>query len=77
VISLQKSYELFLASQLIAMHEDTAKGACEVANFADAHDNPVTSDMMMDALNFRGLCRPVRGASPKTHIQSRPAGLRL
>jgi starvation-inducible DNA-binding protein len=34
------------------MHEDAAKGAREVAGFADDADDPVTSDMMMDSLKF-------------------------
>jgi starvation-inducible DNA-binding protein len=38
-----------MVEQLIAMHEDAAKGARDVAGFAD---DPVTSDMMMDSLKF-------------------------
>jgi starvation-inducible DNA-binding protein len=41
-----------MVQQLIAMHEEAAKGAREVAGFADQHDDPVTNDMMMDALKF-------------------------
>ncbi|WP_373504626.1 Dps family protein [Aestuariivirga sp.] len=41
-----------MVEQLIAMHEDAAKSAREVAGFADDHDDPVTNDMMMDCLKF-------------------------
>ena len=41
-----------MVDQLIAMHEDAAKSAREVAGFADEHDDPVTNDMMMDCLKF-------------------------
>jgi starvation-inducible DNA-binding protein len=41
-----------MVEQLITMHEEAAKGAREVAGFADEHDDPVTNDMMMDALKF-------------------------
>jgi starvation-inducible DNA-binding protein len=41
-----------MVEQLIAMHEAAAKGAREVASFADDHDDPVTNDMMMDCLKF-------------------------
>ena len=41
-----------MVEQLIAMHEDAAKGAREVAGFADDADDPVTNDMMMDSLKF-------------------------
>lgn len=41
-----------MVDQLIALHEEAAKGAREVANFADEHDDPVTNDMMMDSLKF-------------------------
>lgn len=41
-----------MVEQLIAMHEDAAKGEREVAGFADDHDDPVTNDMMMDSLKF-------------------------
>ena len=41
-----------MVEQLIAMHEDAAKGARDVAGFADDADDPVTSDMMMDSLKF-------------------------
>jgi starvation-inducible DNA-binding protein len=41
-----------MVEQLIAMHEDAAKGARDVAGFADDAEDPVTSDMMMDSLKF-------------------------
>lgn len=41
-----------MVEQLIAMHEEAAKGAREVAGFADDADDPVTNDMMMDSLKF-------------------------
>lgn len=41
-----------MVEQLIAMHEDAAKAARDVAGFADEHDDPVTNDMMMDCLKF-------------------------
>ena len=41
-----------MVEQLIAMHEEAAKGAREVAGFADDADDPVTNDMMMDCLKF-------------------------
>lgn len=41
-----------MVEQLIAMHEEAAKGARDVASFADESDDPVTNDMMMDCLKF-------------------------
>ncbi len=41
-----------MVQQLITMHEEAAKGAREVAGFAEERDDPVTNDMMMDALKF-------------------------
>jgi starvation-inducible DNA-binding protein len=41
-----------MVEHLISMHEDAAKGAREVAGFADEADDPVTNDMMMDCLKF-------------------------
>jgi starvation-inducible DNA-binding protein len=41
-----------MVEQLNTMHEDAAKGAREVASFAEERDDPVTNDMMMDCLRF-------------------------
>ncbi|HRX35630.1 MAG TPA: DNA starvation/stationary phase protection protein [Aestuariivirga sp.] len=41
-----------MVDQLIAMHEEAAKGARDVAIFADEAEDPVTNDMMMDCLKF-------------------------
>lgn len=49
---LDGSSMVTMVEQLIAMHEDAAKGAREVAGFADDADDPVTNDMMMDSLKF-------------------------
>lgn len=38
--------------QLIALHEAAAKGAREVALFAEEADDPATNDMMVDCLTF-------------------------
>ena len=49
---LDASSMIGMVNQLVAMHEEAAKGAREVAGFADEHDDPVTNDMMMDCLKF-------------------------
>ena len=51
-VKLDGSSMVKMVDQLIAMHEDAAKGAREVAGFADDADDPVTNDMMMDCLKF-------------------------
>jgi len=41
-----------MVDQLIAMHEEAATGAREVAGFANDADDPVTNDIIMDCLKF-------------------------
>lgn len=51
-VKLDGSTMAKMVDQLIAMHEEAAKGAREVAGFADDADDPVTNDMMMYCLKF-------------------------
>ena len=51
-MKLDGSSMVKMVDQLIALHEEAAKGARELAHFAGEHDDPVTNDMMMECLKF-------------------------